>query len=79
MRKLTRNPKIIIGATVQCTDPACMLSVWGTMERVPSLISQIHLGCVLTAGTLIVLGVREDEKRRKMEALGSQSGSPETH
>jgi hypothetical protein len=77
MLKLTRNPKIVIGAAIQCTDFVFMLAVWGTIEHVPSLISAVHLACVFAAGTLIILGVREDEKKRKMEALNSQLNSSE--
>ncbi len=60
--RFSRNRKTLVGGAIVLTDAVYILTIYGTMDRIPKSIEALHVVVFLLGMFLVAFGVREDRK-----------------
>ena len=76
--KITNNRKRLVGATVIILDGTYYMFLIATIDQVPLALKILHLVGYFFGGALLILGVREEEKKHKLHTKNSMPAISET-
>jgi hypothetical protein len=74
--RLTRNPKILAGASILITSSSFMLAADASLHQIPLPILIVQLAALIVGSSLLLLGFSEEKKPMRDSPATFAGSSP---